>query len=114
MEHAYEPAFNAIIHYIRSYGIYHQVLNSRMLWDDTARNVSIFDLGDDIERDPNDADDQDLVCTQIYISKVLHWTSFFPEERSSIERIQGMAQRWHLLSGLVCQWSTAVIPSLRT
>jgi hypothetical protein len=66
VEHAYEPAFNAIIDYIRRYGIYHQVLNSRMLWDDTVTSVSIFDLGDDIERDPNDAEKQDLVCGGLY------------------------------------------------
>lgn len=72
MEHVYEPAFNAIIDYIRLYGIYHQVLNPKMLWDDTARNVSIFDLGDDIERNRNDADDHDLVCSRIYLLKVLH------------------------------------------
>jgi len=60
VEGVYEPAFNAIIDLIRKYGIFHHVLNSRMLWDDDAKNVHLFDFGDDTERDPGTADDPNV------------------------------------------------------
>jgi len=65
------PAFLTILDHVRNYGIYHQAMNDKMLWDDNATNPNLFDLGEDEERDPHDADDlrfQQEVALNVYIA----------------------------------------------
>ena len=60
------PAFMEILNFLREYGIYHQVSNARMLWDDNAENPKIFDLGDDEELDSAQADDPRTVSERTF------------------------------------------------
>jgi len=53
------------------YGLYHKLNNARMLWDDSAQNPSIFDLGDDEECDPSDAEKEEIkknVALSVYFT----------------------------------------------
>ncbi|KAF8588646.1 hypothetical protein K439DRAFT_1658332 [Ramaria rubella] len=72
VESIYEPAFNAIIDLLRGYGIYHQAMNARMLWDEMAHNATIFDLGDDESRTPEDAEHSD-VRNQVALAVYMAW-----------------------------------------
>lgn len=107
MESIYEPAFNAIIDLLRGYGIYHQAMNARMLWDEMAHNATIFDLGDDENRTPEDAENPDVVY-MIHSHHPIPLTFSFAAESGRFGRLHGMAERWCDLPRLVCKWSSTV------
>jgi len=110
VETVYEPAFNVIMDYIRRFGIFHHVLNARMLWDDNATVVHPFDFGDDTERDPKAADDPDVVRTRVCApTPRLTDLMSFTEKRSCTQRIHRVDEQRNIVSGLVCQRPRAII-----
>ncbi|KAF8520338.1 hypothetical protein BU17DRAFT_88914 [Hysterangium stoloniferum] len=72
VEDAYGPAFKVMMEYIAKHGLYHELNNARMLWDDFAQNPSIFDIGDDEECDPSDAE-KDRIKKQVALSIYFTW-----------------------------------------